>query len=164
MKFCEKLPTLLIEYIMICAWFVRTCVCICVYMYLCIDGWVGWVDRLMDNPADTQRNDNVIMTSKRRRDVIMKSLLAPRVCCESMAQGGAYPLKFHTKYLTHTLKDMIFYAILKFQELLDLRAHKCFWNAPWPITRNNEPWAISLRHHQIDQWFVSPVWPEAITK
>ena len=24
------------------------------------------------------------------------------------------PLKFHTKYLTHTLKDMIFYAILKF--------------------------------------------------
>ena len=35
------------------------------------------------------------------------------------------PLKFHTKYLTHTLKDV------------DLRAHKCFWNAPlyvqwWP--------------------------------
>ena len=29
-----------------------------------------------------------------------------------------YPLKFHTKYLTHTLKDMI------------LRAHKSFWNAP----------------------------------
>ena len=29
-----------------------------------------------------------------------------------------FPLKFHTKYLTHTLK------------LLDLRAHKCIWKVP----------------------------------
>ena len=36
------------------------------------------------------------------------------------------PLKFHTKYLAHTLKDMIFYTTLKFKELLDLH----FWNAP----------------------------------
>ena len=35
------------------------------------------------------------------------------------------PLKFHTKYLTHTLKD-IFYETLKFQELLELRAHARF--------------------------------------
>ena len=34
-----------------------------------------------------------------------------------------YPLKFHTKYLAHTLKDVDFIH-------LDLRAHKCFWNAP----------------------------------
>ena len=42
------------------------------------------------------------------------------------------PLKFHTKYLTHTLKDVDFIHIWK--ELLDLRAHKCFWNAPQDLT------------------------------
>ena len=31
------------------------------------------------------------------------------------------------KYLTHTLKDLIFIQNWKF---LDLRAHNCFWNAP----------------------------------
>ena len=42
------------------------------------------------------------------------------------------PLKFHTKYLTHTLKDVFFYSQVKITEPLDLRAHKCFWNAPPP--------------------------------
>ena len=42
-----------------------------------------------------------------------------------------YPLKFHAKYLTHTLKDRIFIQHWNFQELLDLRAHMRFWNAPW---------------------------------
>ena len=37
-------------------------------------------------------------------------------------------LKFHTKYLTQTLKDVDFIHRGKFN--LDLRAHKCFWNAP----------------------------------
>ena len=41
-----------------------------------------------------------------------------------------YPLKFHTKYLTHRLKDIFFHATLKFLELLDLRAYMHFWNAP----------------------------------
>ena len=27
-----------------------------------------------------------------------------------------------------------FYLDVKIQELLDLRAHKCFWNAPWTQT------------------------------
>ena len=31
-----------------------------------------------------------------------------------------FPLKFHTKYLTHTLKDVHF-----IRKLLDLRARKC---------------------------------------
>ena len=37
-------------------------------------------------------------------------------------------LKFHTKYLAHTLKDgiIIQHTTLKFQELLDLRALVCF--------------------------------------
>ena len=39
-----------------------------------------------------------------------------------------YPLKFHTKYLAHTLKDMIFIQLWNF--ILDLRTHKRFWNAP----------------------------------
>ena len=33
-----------------------------------------------------------------------------------------YPLKFHTKYLTHTLKDVQFIHKWKFK-ILDLRAH-----------------------------------------
>ena len=37
------------------------------------------------------------------------------------------PLKFHTKYLTHTLKDMIF---IQHGEFLNLRVHMHFWNAP----------------------------------
>ena len=41
------------------------------------------------------------------------------------------PLKFHTKYLTHTLNGVDFIHSWKFNhELLDLRAHKSFWNAP----------------------------------
>ena len=35
-----------------------------------------------------------------------------------------YPLKYHTKYLTHPLKEM--------KELLDLRAQKSFSNTPRP--------------------------------
>ena len=37
-----------------------------------------------------------------------------------------FPLKFHTKYLTHTH----LYLDVKIWELLDVRAQKCFWNAP----------------------------------
>ena len=37
------------------------------------------------------------------------------------------PLKFRKKYLTHSLKDIV---LLKFDELLYLRARTCFWNAP----------------------------------
>ena len=37
-----------------------------------------------------------------------------------------YPLKFHTKYPTHTLKDTIFIQHWNFKELLDLRAHTRF--------------------------------------
>ena len=37
-----------------------------------------------------------------------------------------YSLKFHTKYLTHTLKEVDFCTTLKFEELLDLRAHTRF--------------------------------------
>ena len=49
-----------------------------------------------------------------------------------------YPLKFHTKYHTHTLKDMIFfYTTLKFQEPLYLRAHMRFWNAPQCTDNSN---------------------------
>ena len=41
-----------------------------------------------------------------------------------------YPLKFHTKYLTPYIERYDFYTTLKFEELLDLRAHMRFWNAP----------------------------------
>ena len=46
-----------------------------------------------------------------------------------------FPLKFHTKNLTHTLKDVYFIDKWQFMssyiyELLYLRAHKCFWNDP----------------------------------
>ena len=41
------------------------------------------------------------------------------------------PLKFHTKYINYILKDIYFDAKLKFYDLLDVRAHKCFWNAPY---------------------------------
>ena len=40
-----------------------------------------------------------------------------------------YPLKFHTKYLTHTLKDTIFIQCFKIYEFSDLQARNCFWNA-----------------------------------
>ena len=41
------------------------------------------------------------------------------------------PLKFHTKFLTHTLKDVYdSYTTLKFEELLELGAHTHFWNVP----------------------------------
>ena len=39
-------------------------------------------------------------------------------------------LKFHTNYLTHTLKYTIVIQSWNFK-LLDLRARNCFWNAPW---------------------------------
>ena len=51
------------------------------------------------------------------------------------------PLKFHTiylthtKYLTHKLKDVDFIHRWKFKSSKDLRAHKCFWNAPQDIHR-----------------------------
>ena len=41
------------------------------------------------------------------------------------------PLKFHTKYLTHILKDIDFVHRWKFKSL-DLSAHKCFWNTHHP--------------------------------
>ena len=41
------------------------------------------------------------------------------------------PLKFHTKYLTHTLKDTIFIQCWQFK-LSDLRAHTRFWTSPHP--------------------------------
>ena len=39
------------------------------------------------------------------------------------------PLKFHTIYLTHSFKYAIFIQSWNFN-ILDLRAHKRFWNAP----------------------------------
>ena len=39
-------------------------------------------------------------------------------------------LKFHTRYLNPTLKDMIFFTKWEFQELLDLITRNCFWNGP----------------------------------
>ena len=39
------------------------------------------------------------------------------------------PLKFHTKYLTHTLKDIFSYNV-KIQELSDLRARRLFEMPP----------------------------------
>ena len=39
-----------------------------------------------------------------------------------------YPLKFHTKYFTHTLKDFYDFITLKFEELLDLRALTRFFS------------------------------------
>ena len=44
------------------------------------------------------------------------------------------PLKLHTKYLTPYIERCGFYSQVKIEELLDLRAHKCFWNAPWYLT------------------------------
>ena len=42
-----------------------------------------------------------------------------------------YPLKFHTIYRTHTLKDVYFFLFTgEISKLLDSRAHECFWNAP----------------------------------
>ena len=40
------------------------------------------------------------------------------------------PLKFHTKYLIRTLRDMIFIQNGNLKELLDLSALTHFWNAP----------------------------------
>ena len=40
-----------------------------------------------------------------------------------------FSLKFHTKYLTDTLKDAIFYTTLQFYELLDLRTRNRVWHA-----------------------------------
>ena len=44
------------------------------------------------------------------------------------------PLKFHIKYLTHTLKRCTFYLKVKNYELLDLRTHTCFLNAPQALS------------------------------
>ena len=40
------------------------------------------------------------------------------------------PLKFHTKYLTHALKEMIFTACLKFKNSHIYDLVHAFWNAP----------------------------------
>ena len=40
------------------------------------------------------------------------------------------PLKFHTNILPKNWKRFRFYSQVKISELLDLTAHKCFWNAP----------------------------------
>ena len=45
------------------------------------------------------------------------------------------PLKFQTKYLTHTLKDTIFIQCWHFKSSLVLRAHTCFWT-PHGRSRN----------------------------
>ena len=55
-----------------------------------------------------------------------------------------YPLKFPTKYLTHTLN--FFYFIRRWKELLKLRARKRFWKAPPPKFVMN--WT-STRHHAL---------------
>ena len=49
------------------------------------------------------------------------------------------PLKFRAKYLTHTLKDMIFI------QHWNVKAHKCFWNAPRPVLVS---WVNTLRPRQ----------------
>ena len=55
------------------------------------------------------------------------------------------PLKFHTKYLTHTLNNTFFYTMLIFSELLDLRAHTHFWNAPWLTKYSDQPCHDQIR-------------------
>ena len=43
------------------------------------------------------------------------------------------PLKFHTKYITYTSKDMFSVQHWNFKELLDLGANTHLWNATWPL-------------------------------
>ena len=43
-----------------------------------------------------------------------------------------YPLKFHTKYLTHTLKDVILYNI-EILRAVRFKSSYAFWNAPCPM-------------------------------
>ena len=50
-----------------------------------------------------------------------------RIFCVEFQRG---PLKFHTKYLTHILKDAILYSVESLKAVGD---HKCFWNAPLDI-------------------------------
>ena len=57
------------------------------------------------------------------------------------------PLKFHTKYLTHILKDTIFIQHWNFKSSW-LRAHKCFWNAP-QVT-----WAAPARDLWVIWWWI----------
>ena len=54
-----------------------------------------------------------------------------------------FPLKFHTKYLTHTLKYADFIHRWKFKGL-DLRAHKCFWKAPLIHLLKMDSWWVEL--------------------
>ena len=56
----------------------------------------------------------------------------------------SYPLKFHTKYLTHTLKDMILYNI----EIL--RAHR--FKSSYVFLKN-KPHGIAITMHAIVQHF-----------
>ena len=49
-----------------------------------------------------------------------------------------YPLKFHTKYLTHTLKETIFMQRWYF----DLRAHTHFWNTPLTFSSDTRLWCF----------------------
>ena len=51
------------------------------------------------------------------------------ICCVKFQR---VPLKFHTKYITHTFKDTINMHYWEFQswELLDLRAHMRVWTPP----------------------------------
>ena len=50
-----------------------------------------------------------------------------------------------------------FYSLVQIKELLDLRAHKCFWNAKRsPGGRNPSPWKIRTylfycQYHGIDE-------------
>ena len=65
------------------------------------------------------------------------------------------PLKFHNEYLTHTAKDTVFVEILKFDVLLNLRAHTCFWNAHWTFISDRV--MFLLTYHGV------PLWPREFT-
>ena len=51
-----------------------------------------------------------------------------------------------------------FYAILKFLELLDLRAHKCFWNAPQHNQHNHTVYMCKIWNHLLHWLFDCYFW------
>ena len=71
-----------------------------------------------------------------------------------------YPLKFHTEYLTHTLKDGNFIQCWKFKSSQILRACKHFWTTPSSFVclfDKSIPFALILIVHQLIFFYVHPI-------
>ena len=67
------------------------------------------------------------------------------------------PLKFHTKYFTHTLKAILFCTTLKFYKILDLTAHMLFWEHN-PVLSAKRDSLVSFSRFTNTNQILIPIW------